>query len=129
MPAARFRFNCSGTRLEPADLVIIGSHCVGLDLLIGKLMRQGIRAKSLYVGSMGGLAAAKREECDIAGVHLMDPATGEYNRPLLTDTLSLVPGYGRMQGIVYRQGDARFEGKQVPTRRSWRRCGRRIASW
>ena len=102
-----------GTRLEPADLVIIGSHCVGLDLLIGKLMRQGIRAKSLYVGSMGGLAAAKREECDIAGVHLMDPATGEYNRPLLTDTLSLVPGYGRMQGIVYRQGDARFKGKQV----------------
>src|SRR6185369_2168941 len=45
--------------LEPADLVIIGSHCVGLDLLIGKLMRQGLRTKSLYVGSMGGLAAAK----------------------------------------------------------------------
>jgi putative molybdopterin biosynthesis protein len=76
-------------------------------------MREGIRAKSLYVGSMGGLAAAKRGECDIAGVHLMDPATGEYNRPLLTDTLSLVPGYGRMQGIVYRQDDARFEGKRL----------------
>ena len=38
-----------GQRLEPADLVIIGSHCVGLDLLIGRLMRQGIRLKSLYV--------------------------------------------------------------------------------
>jgi len=101
-----------GQRLEPADLVIIGSHCVGLDLLIGKLMHQGIRVKSLYVGSMGGMAAAKREECDIAGVHLMDPATGEYNRPLLTSTLSLLPGYGRMQGIVYRQTDARFEGKR-----------------
>jgi len=101
-----------GQRLEPADLVIIGSHCVGLDLLIGKLMRQGIRVKSLYVGSMGGLAAAKREECDIAGVHLMDPASGEYNRPLLTPALSLVPGYGRMQGIVYRRNDARFEGKR-----------------
>jgi putative molybdopterin biosynthesis protein len=101
-----------GQRLEPADLVIIGSHCVGLDLLIGKLMRQGIRVKSLYVGSMGGLAAAKREECDIAGVHLLDPVTGEYNRPLLTPTLSLVPGYGRMQAIVYRRNDARFEGKR-----------------
>ena len=56
-----------GQRLEPADLVIIGSHCVGLDLLVGKLMRKGFRAKSLYVGSMGGLAAAKRGECDIAG--------------------------------------------------------------
>jgi putative molybdopterin biosynthesis protein len=102
-----------GQRLEVADLVIIGSHCVGLDLLVGKLMRQGIRAKSLYVGSMGGLAAAKREECDIAGVHLMDPATGEYNRPFLTDALSLVPGYGRMQGMVFRRGDLRFDGKRV----------------
>ena len=102
-----------GQGLEPADLVVIGSHCVGIDLLIGKLMRSGFRVKSLYVGSMGGLAAAKREECDIAGVHLMDPATGEYNRPLLTATLSLVPGYGRMQGIVHRRDDARFEGKPL----------------
>jgi len=99
--------------LEPADLVIIGSHCVGLDLLIGKLMREGLRTKSLYVGSMGGLAAAKRGECDIAGVHLLDPATGEYNRPLLTAGLSLVPGYGRLQGVVYRRGDVRFEGKRA----------------
>ena len=100
-----------GQRLEPADLVIIGSHCVGLDLLVGELIRSGVRAKSLHVGSMGGVAAAKRGECDVAGVHLMDPATGEYNRPFLTEALTLVPGYGRMQGIVYRPGDARFEGK------------------
>src|SRR5215468_9281357 len=100
-----------GQRLEPADLVIIGSHCVGLDMLVGKLMRSGVRAKSLYVGSMGGVAAAKRGECDIAGVHLMDPETGEYNRPFLTEALTLVSGYGRMQGIVYRPGDSRFVGK------------------
>ena len=100
-----------GEGLEPADLVVIGSHCVGLDLLIGKLMREGVRTKALYVGSMGGLAAAKRGECDIAGIHLMDPATGEYNRPLLTESLSLVPGYGRMQGIVFRPDDVRFAGK------------------
>jgi len=99
--------------LEPADLVIIGSHCVGLDLLVGKLMRQGVRTKLMTVGSMGGLAAAKRGECDIAGVHLMDPATGEYNRPMLTDSLALVAGYGRMQGLLFRRGDARFEGKSL----------------
>ena len=102
-----------GQRLEPADLVIIGSHCVGLDLLIGKLLRNGIRAKAMYVGSMGGLAATKRGECDIAGIHLMDPKTGEYNRHLLTEDLALVPGYGRMQGIVYRLGDTRFDGKSA----------------
>jgi putative molybdopterin biosynthesis protein len=102
-----------GQKLEPADLVIIGSHCVGLDMLVGKLLRKGIRAKALYVGSMGGLAATKRGECDIAGIHLMDPKTGEYNRHLLTETLALVPGYGRMQGIVYRLGDTRFDGKSA----------------
>ena len=100
-----------GRKVEPADLVIIGSHCVGLDFLVGLLQRKGLRAKSMYVGSMGGLAAAKRGECDIAGIHLMDPRTGEYNAHLLTPYLSLVTGYGRMQGIVYRRGDARFSGK------------------
>jgi putative molybdopterin biosynthesis protein len=100
--------------LEPADLVIIGSHCVGLDALVGRLMRQGVRPKVLYVGSMGGLKAAQRGECDIASVHLMDPASGVYNRPLLTDDLTLVPGYRRMQGLVFRSGDARFEGQSVP---------------
>jgi putative molybdopterin biosynthesis protein len=99
--------------LEPADLVIIGSHCVGLDALVGRLIRQGVRPKVLYVGSMGGLNAAKRGECDIASVHLMDPDTGEYNRPLLTDALALVPGYRRMQGIVFREGDRHFAGKDV----------------
>jgi putative molybdopterin biosynthesis protein len=98
-----------GRELAPADLVVIGSHCVGLDLLLGKLVQRGVRAKSLYVGSMGGAAAAKRGECDLAGVHVLDPATGEYNRSLLTPKLTLLPGYGRMQGFVYRRGDARFE--------------------
>ena len=43
-------------------------------------------------------------------MHLMDPESGEYNRPFLTPALELVPGYRRLQGIVYRKGDARFEG-------------------
>ena len=102
-----------GDALEPADLILIGSHCVGLDWLSGELMRQGIRIKSMSVGSTGGLMAAKRGECDAAGIHLMDPATGEYNRPLLTPALELITGYGRMQGIVYRPGDMRFEGKNA----------------
>ncbi|QHE84562.1 molybdopterin biosynthesis protein [Hydrogenophaga sp. BPS33] len=102
-----------GKGLDAADLILIGSHCVGLDWLAGALMRQGVRIKSMSVGSTGGLMAAKRGECDVAGIHLMDPATGVYNRPLLTPALELIPGYGRMQGLVYRQGDARFEGRDV----------------
>ncbi|MDQ0068461.1 putative molybdopterin biosynthesis protein [Variovorax boronicumulans] len=99
-----------GQGVDPADLIFIGSHCVGLDWLTGELRRQGIRIKAMNVGSTGGLMAARRGECDVAGIHLMDPATGVYNLPLLTPGLDLIPGYGRMQGIVYRPGDARFEG-------------------
>ena len=73
-----------GRELQLADLVVIGSHCIGLDYLLGELQRHGVRSKFLAVGSVGGLDAARRGECDIAGVHLLDPATGEYNRPFLT---------------------------------------------
>jgi len=100
-------------RAHLADLVIIGSHCVGLDVLIGRLQSEGISVKALNVGSTGGLAAAKRGECDIAAIHLMDPETGEYNRPFLTPALELVSGYRRLQGIVYRKGDPRFEGRSI----------------
>jgi putative molybdopterin biosynthesis protein len=100
-------------RAHLADLVIIGSHCVGLDVLIGRLQAEAISVKALNVGSMGGLAAAKRGECDIAAIHLMDPESGEYNRPFLTPALDLMPGYRRLQGIVYRTGDPRFEGRSV----------------
>jgi putative molybdopterin biosynthesis protein len=93
------------------DLVVIGSHCVGLDLIAARLESGGISVKMLNVGSMGGLAAARRGECDIAPIHLLDPETGAYNRPFLTTGLDLIPGYRRLQGIVFRKGDRRFEGR------------------
>ena len=82
-------------------------------MLIGGLQSEGISVKALNVGSTGGLAAAKRGECDIAAIHLMDPETGAYNRPFLTPALHLIPGYRRLQGIVYRKGDPRFEGRSL----------------
>lgn len=100
-----------GRDLQLADLVVIGSHCIGLDFLLGELQRQGLASKFLAVGSTAGLDAAKRGECDLAGVHLLDPKSNEYNRPFLTPALRLIPGYGRLQGIVFRPGDKRFEGK------------------
>jgi putative molybdopterin biosynthesis protein len=102
-----------GSGLEPADLVVIGSHCIGLDYLLGRLHERNIRSKFLAVGSTGGLMAARRGECDVAGIHLLHPETGVYNRPYLTDELLLITGYGRVQGIVFRRGDARFEGRTV----------------
>ena len=100
-----------GRELQLADLVVIGSHCIGLDYLLGELQQQGVRSKFLAVGSTAGLDAATRGECDLAGIHLLDPRTDEYNRPFLRPALDLVAGYGRLQGVVFRRGDGRFEGR------------------
>ncbi len=95
-----------GRELEPADLVVIGSHCVGLDLVAGALAREGHAVKVVAVGSQGGLAAARRGECDAAPIHLLDPETDRYNAPFLDDTLRLLPGYTRLQGVVTRPDEA-----------------------
>jgi putative molybdopterin biosynthesis protein len=92
------------------DLLIVGSHCIGLDLVTAPLAQAGLLVRSIAVGSLGGLAAAKRGECDFAPIHLFDETTEIYNAPFLADGLELVPGWRRMQGIVFRAGDARFEG-------------------
>jgi putative molybdopterin biosynthesis protein len=99
-----------GRGLKLADLIVIGSHCVGLDYLLTQLQLRGFQSRLLTVGSSAGLAAAKRGECDVAGIHLLDSETGIYNQPFLTDAVILCEGYGRSQGIIFRQGDARFEG-------------------
>jgi putative molybdopterin biosynthesis protein len=84
---------------------------VGLDYLLDELNRRGTTSRVMSIGSLGGLAAARRGECDIAGVHLLDEATGRYNRPLLTPELELIAGYRRLQGVVFRKDDARFTGR------------------
>jgi putative molybdopterin biosynthesis protein len=110
---AEVKVTLLGRNLAPADFVVIGSHCIGLDLLLGQMQRRGWRTKFLAVGSTAGLEAAKRGQCDAAGIHLLDPASGRYNEPFLTSDLELLPGYGRMQGVVFHQGDERFEGRSA----------------
>ena len=95
------------------DLVIVGSHCTGLDLVTAPLARSGLAVRTIAVGSLGGLAAAKRGECDFAPIHLFDDKSETYNTPFLAQGLELVPGWRRMQGIVFQQGDQRFEGLSV----------------
>jgi putative molybdopterin biosynthesis protein len=92
------------------DLVIVGSHCTGLDLVTTPLARAGLLVRTIAVGSLGGLSAARRGECDLAPIHLFDEKSETYNTPFLGEGLELVPGWRRMQGIVFRAGDRRFEG-------------------
>src|SRR5262249_26442450 len=71
------------------DLVIMGRHDIALDVVVGALSERGVRARTIAVGSLGGVNAASRGECDIAPVHLVDPATGVYNKHLLAPGLTL----------------------------------------
>ncbi len=98
-----------GESLQLADLTIIGSHCIGVEMLLG-MLRERIKAKVINVGSSGGLAAVRRGESDISGMHLVDESTGEYNLPIirrlgLEDRVYLVRGYFREQGIVVQRGN------------------------
>lgn len=99
--------------LRIPDLVIMGSHCIGLEIVVDALAEMGVAVRVVAVGSMAGLAAARRGECDIAPIHLMDEKTGAYNAPFLEAEQHLVKGWRRMQGLVFRAGDARFAGRSV----------------
>ncbi|MGF1578498.1 MAG: molybdopterin biosynthesis protein [Gemmataceae bacterium] len=111
MPDETVEVHLLDPQLKPADFVVIGSHCVGLDFLVGEMQRRGFRCKFFPVGSTGGLDAVRRGACDLAGVHLLDPKTGIYNVPYVDDSLMLCRGYLRLQGIVFRPDDARFVGR------------------
>lgn len=93
-------------------LVTIGSHDLALDLLGSHLRRHapGMRLSSANVGSLGGLLALKRHDAHLAGVHLLDEETGEYNRPfvqrLLPDeAIVLVHLVFREQGFLVAPGN------------------------
>ncbi|MBI5634591.1 MAG: molybdopterin biosynthesis protein [Nitrospirae bacterium] len=84
-------------------IVCTGSHDNALDLLANQLRKAfpKFSLSSAHVGSMGGIMALKKGEAHIAGTHLLDEATGEYNVPFLQSHLS-----GRkmlLVNLVYRE--------------------------
>lgn len=94
-------------RLKPVDLVVIGSHCPAVSLLVELA---GLSAKIVNVGSLMGWFAVKRGEADVAGTHLLHEQTLEYNRPFikiygLQEDAVLIRGYSRMQGFIVKKGN------------------------
>ncbi|HEU5016910.1 MAG TPA: molybdopterin biosynthesis protein, partial [Pseudolabrys sp.] len=53
-----------GSAARAPDLVVMGSHDIALDVVVGALAERGFTARTLAVGSMGGAAAASRGQCD-----------------------------------------------------------------
>lgn len=93
-------------------VMAIGSHDLALDILSTFLARAypGMSLSSAHVGSMGGLMAMRRGEAHIAGTHLIDEATGEYNVPYIKRLLdpedyALVNLVHREQGFIVLPGN------------------------
>jgi putative molybdopterin biosynthesis protein len=107
----KVRVNLYRTRKEIDNTILaIGSHDMTLDLLAQYLQQYNRRFISANVGSQGGLIALARGESHIAGSHLLDPITGEYNlsylKQYLKDTpVSLVTWAERQQGLIVSKGN------------------------
>lgn len=114
MPAAaRTKVTLFTPQVRVPDLVVIGSHCLGLDAATAPMAQAGLSVRMIAVGSMGGVAAARRGECDLAPLHLLDEKSETWNAPYLGEGMQLVPGWRRMQGVVFRRGDARFQDRDA----------------
>jgi putative molybdopterin biosynthesis protein len=93
---------------ELTDLMFIGSHDVGVDVLFQMIGDVAPHVKVINVGSQGGLVAVRKGIADISGTHLLS-ASGEYNLPFVKEfglrDVALVKGYLRQQGIITRKGE------------------------
>jgi molybdate-binding protein/DNA-binding transcriptional regulator YhcF (GntR family) len=101
-----------GKRSGRDTIVIVGSHDLALTLLASEIRQKSpsTRVEITHVGSLSGLIALQQERADLAGVHLLDDETGEYNRPYVK---RLLPGQEvvivhlayRLQGLVFAKNN------------------------
>jgi len=98
-------------------VLIIGSHDMTIDLLADEIRRDGgtIRIASGNVGSLGGLIALRKGICHLAGSHLLDTQTGEYNisyvKKYLKDMkVNIYHLVLRDQGLIVQKGNPKGIG-------------------
>lgn len=102
------------TRLSVPEnsLRFVGSHDPVLELLIDFLKHSAERINLLpsFAGSMDGLLALYRRKADVAGVHLWDNKTQEYNLPFIHyvlpgESVVVVNLVQRVQGWIVPPGN------------------------
>ncbi|PLR96572.1 molybdopterin biosynthesis protein [Bacillus sp. T33-2] len=93
-------------------VVFSGSHDLTIDLLSSFLKQQRTEMKivSSHVGSMAGLMAIRKGEAHVAGIHLLDPETKQYNityvkKLLASQDVILHPFLKRKQGFMVPEGN------------------------
>ena len=91
----------------------VGSHDLSLEVLGIHLQRRtGRTLTCANVGSMGGIMAVKNSECHLAGIHILDEKTGEYNvsavkKYLRSGSYQLMHLARREQGLIVTPGNPR----------------------
>jgi excisionase family DNA binding protein len=100
--------------IEPHHLAIAGSDDLLLQILLREFNRRhpAMLATSAALGSMAGLNAVKERRAHVAGLHLLDPETGEYNRRHVAGAFShqrafLVTLAHREEGLILPRGNPR----------------------
>ncbi len=93
-------------------IVFCGSHDLTIDLLSSRLkrVRTDMKIVSSHVGSMAGIMAIRKGEAHVAGIHLLDPSTKEYNVSYVNKLLAgqdviLYPFLKRKQGWILPKGN------------------------
>jgi molybdate-binding protein/DNA-binding transcriptional regulator YhcF (GntR family) len=91
---------------------IVGSNDLALELLVNRLKYKNpeIAVQMTSAGSLGGLLAIQEGNADMAGIHLLDEETGEYNYPYIKHTLqgievAVVHLADRTQGFLVAKGN------------------------
>ena len=103
------RFSIEEVEAEAPEIVYAGSNDPLLEHIMGFMRDQGVESIEIaWIGSTGGLTLLMLKEADLAGIHLYDPETGEYNLPYLSkywlETKAiLVRGYEREIGFAFRK--------------------------
>lgn len=107
-------FETQEARLDHHEdtIFIVGSHDLALSILLSQLKHKApdIQVDVTYAGSLGGLIALQEEKADLAGIHLLDEETGEYNYPYVKRVLpgremAVVHLAYRVQGLIFATGN------------------------
>ncbi len=93
-------------------LVIVASHDLALNMLVSRMRHKypEVEIDLTYAGSLGGLIALQEGRADLAGIHLLDAETGEYNYPYVKHVLpgremAIVHLAYRIQGLMFAAGN------------------------
>ncbi|RLE69865.1 MAG: hypothetical protein DRJ37_07380 [Thermoprotei archaeon] len=109
--ARKYGFSPKGVVIgvKMPELSVMGSHDPLLELIVKRIKNRGVEDVEIsWIGSAGGLASLMIGDADIAGIHLLEPETGEYNLPYLDrywlkNRVVVYRGYMREIGLVYRR--------------------------